>query len=138
MGGSRPLLCDQICGGRHVGGSGGAAQAVRNWGQRVVSELLCAPANWRESGRNRPQRYGPDATPGFRARPRRPAMGPPRSPTRLQGPGWTRAAPVAARVLDAISNDELYVFTHPEYALPGGKTSGFAGDPGGDGTKVAD
>jgi NAD(P)-dependent dehydrogenase (short-subunit alcohol dehydrogenase family) len=61
-----------------------------------------------ESGRNRPQRYGPT-----------PALDP-ASPAaaivaeiamRLQG-GLDPAA-VAARVLDAIRNDELYVFTHP-------------------------
>jgi NAD(P)-dependent dehydrogenase (short-subunit alcohol dehydrogenase family) len=61
-----------------------------------------------ESGRNRPQRYGPT-----------PALDP-ASPAaaivaeiamRLQS-GLDPAA-VAARVLDAIRNDELYVFTHP-------------------------
>jgi NAD(P)-dependent dehydrogenase (short-subunit alcohol dehydrogenase family) len=61
-----------------------------------------------ESGRNRPQRYGP--TPSLD----------PMSPaaavvaeiaSRLQA-GLDPAA-VAARVLDAIRNDELYVFTHP-------------------------
>jgi NAD(P)-dependent dehydrogenase (short-subunit alcohol dehydrogenase family) len=62
-----------------------------------------------ESGRNRPQRYGP--TPSLD----------PNSPaaaivaaiaSRLQT-GLDPAA-VAARVLDAIRNDELYVFTHPQ------------------------
>jgi NAD(P)-dependent dehydrogenase (short-subunit alcohol dehydrogenase family) len=62
-----------------------------------------------ESGRNRPQRYGP--TPSLD----------PNSPaaaivaaiaSRLQT-GLDPAA-VAARVLDAIRNDELYVFTHPK------------------------
>jgi NAD(P)-dependent dehydrogenase (short-subunit alcohol dehydrogenase family) len=62
-----------------------------------------------ESGRNRPQRYGP-------AQPLDPA-----SPAaamvaeiamRLQA-GLEPAA-VAQRVLDAIRNDELYVFTHPK------------------------
>jgi NAD(P)-dependent dehydrogenase (short-subunit alcohol dehydrogenase family) len=61
-----------------------------------------------ESGRNRPQRYGP--TPSLD----------PNSPAaaivaeiaaRLQA-GLDPAA-VAERVLDAIRNDELYVFTHP-------------------------
>jgi NAD(P)-dependent dehydrogenase (short-subunit alcohol dehydrogenase family) len=61
-----------------------------------------------ESGRNRPQRYGP--TPSLD----------PNSPaaaivaeiaSRLQA-GLDPAA-VAERVLDAIRNDELYVFTHP-------------------------
>jgi NAD(P)-dependent dehydrogenase (short-subunit alcohol dehydrogenase family) len=62
-----------------------------------------------ESGRNRPQRYGPAPTPD------------PASPAaalvaeialRLQA-GLDPAA-VAARVLDAIRNDELYVFTHSD------------------------
>ena len=61
-----------------------------------------------ESGRNRPQRYGP--TPSLD----------PNSPaaavvaeiaSRLQA-GLDPAA-IAERVLDAIGNDELYVFTHP-------------------------
>jgi NAD(P)-dependent dehydrogenase (short-subunit alcohol dehydrogenase family) len=61
-----------------------------------------------ESGRNRPQRYGP--TPSLD----------PNSPaaavvaeiaSRLQA-GLDPAA-IAERVLDAIRNDELYVFTHP-------------------------
>jgi NAD(P)-dependent dehydrogenase (short-subunit alcohol dehydrogenase family) len=61
-----------------------------------------------QSGRNRPQRYGPA-----------PALDP-NSPAaaivaeiamRLQA--GLDPADVAARVLDAIRNDELYVFTHP-------------------------
>ena len=61
-----------------------------------------------ESGRNRPQRYGP------------PPVLDPNSPAaamvaaiaaRLQA--GLEPDSVAARVLDAIRNDELYVFTHP-------------------------
>jgi NAD(P)-dependent dehydrogenase (short-subunit alcohol dehydrogenase family) len=66
-----------------------------------------------ESGRNRPDRYGPT---------------PPLDPTspaaavvaeiarRLQA--GLEPAVVAAKVLDAIRNDELYVFTHPEMREP--------------------
>ena len=62
-----------------------------------------------ESGRNRPQRYGATQTPD------------PASPAglllaqlaeRLQS--GLDPADVAARVLAAIREDELYVFTHPE------------------------
>ncbi len=72
-----------------------------------------------ESGRNRPQRYGP--TPSLD----------PNSPaaavvaeiaSRLQA-GLDPAA-IAERVLDAIRNDELYVFTHPN--MRGGVDERFA------------
>jgi NAD(P)-dependent dehydrogenase (short-subunit alcohol dehydrogenase family) len=62
-----------------------------------------------ESGRNRPERYGPTQTP---------------DPTSPQGmiaahiAGLVQSgldpSDVAARVLRAIRNDELYVFTHPQ------------------------
>src|SRR6266481_9145979 len=61
-----------------------------------------------ESGRNRPQRYGP-TQPLDPASPAAAMVA--EIATRLQA-GLDPAA-VAARVLDAISNDELYVFTHP-------------------------
>jgi NAD(P)-dependent dehydrogenase (short-subunit alcohol dehydrogenase family) len=93
-----------------VGLSEGLAAQLRPLGIGV--SVLC-PSYVRtgigESGRNRPQRYGP--TPSLD----------PNSPaaaivaaiaSRLQT-GLDPAA-VAARVLDAIRNDELYVFTHPK------------------------
>src|SRR6266852_7546568 len=61
-----------------------------------------------ESGRNRPQRYGP-TQPLDPASPAAAMVA--EIATRLQA-GLDPAA-VAARVLGAISNDELYVFTHP-------------------------
>jgi NAD(P)-dependent dehydrogenase (short-subunit alcohol dehydrogenase family) len=61
-----------------------------------------------ESGRNRPQRYGA-TQPLDPASPAAAMVA--EIATRLQA-GLDPAA-VAARVLDAISNDELYVFTHP-------------------------
>jgi NAD(P)-dependent dehydrogenase (short-subunit alcohol dehydrogenase family) len=62
-----------------------------------------------ESGRNRPQRYGATQT----LDPAGPAAAMVAEiATRLQA-GLDPAA-VAARVLDAIRNDELYVFTHPD------------------------
>ena len=61
-----------------------------------------------ESGRNRPQRYGPTPT----LDPASPAAAIVAAiATQLQA-GLDPAA-VAARVLDAVRNDELYVFTHP-------------------------
>jgi NAD(P)-dependent dehydrogenase (short-subunit alcohol dehydrogenase family) len=92
-----------------VGMSEGLAAQVRPLGIGV--SVLC-PSFVRtrigESGRNRPQRYGP--TPSLD----------PKSPaaavvaeiaSRLQAA--LDPAAVAERVLDAIRNDELYVFTHP-------------------------
>jgi NAD(P)-dependent dehydrogenase (short-subunit alcohol dehydrogenase family) len=61
-----------------------------------------------DSGRNRPQRYGP-TQPLDPASPAAAMVA--EIATRLQA-GLDPAA-VAARVLDAIRNDELYVFTHP-------------------------
>jgi NAD(P)-dependent dehydrogenase (short-subunit alcohol dehydrogenase family) len=61
-----------------------------------------------ESGRNRPQRYGP--TPSLD--PNSPAAAVVAEITSRLQAGLDPAA-VAERVLDAIKNDELYVFTHP-------------------------
>ena len=65
-----------------------------------------------ESGRNRPERYGTTQTPD------------PASPTGLMLAQITARvqagldpSDVAARVLAAIRDDELYVFTHPEMRL---------------------
>ncbi len=62
-----------------------------------------------ESGRNRPQRYGPTPT----LDPASPAAAIVAEIGRRLQTGLDPAA-VAARVLAAIRNDELYVFTHPE------------------------
>jgi NAD(P)-dependent dehydrogenase (short-subunit alcohol dehydrogenase family) len=62
-----------------------------------------------ESGRNRPQRYGPTQAPD----PNSPAAAIVAEIARRLQDGLDPAA-VAARVLDAIRNDELYVFTHPK------------------------
>ena len=62
-----------------------------------------------ESGRNRPQRYGPTPT----LDPASPAAAIVAEIARRLQTGLDPAA-VAARVLAAIRNDELYVFTHPE------------------------
>jgi NAD(P)-dependent dehydrogenase (short-subunit alcohol dehydrogenase family) len=61
-----------------------------------------------ESGRNRPQRYGPAQT----VDPASPSAAIVAEITRRVQDGLDPAA-VAADVLDAIRNDELYVFTHP-------------------------
>jgi NAD(P)-dependent dehydrogenase (short-subunit alcohol dehydrogenase family) len=61
-----------------------------------------------ESGRNRPQRYGPAQA----LDPASPAAAIVAEIARRLQDGLDPAA-VAARVLDAIQNDELYVFTHP-------------------------
>jgi NAD(P)-dependent dehydrogenase (short-subunit alcohol dehydrogenase family) len=92
-----------------VGMSEGLAAQIRPLGIGV--SVLC-PSYVRtgigESARNRPQRYGP------------PPVLDPNSPAaamvaaiaaRLQA--GLQPDSVAARVLDAIRNDELYVFTHP-------------------------
>jgi len=60
-----------------------------------------------ESRRNRPPAYGPDD----RAAP--PADAPP-SPV-LSG---ISTEPVAARVVEAVKDNELYIFTHPEFRAP--------------------
>jgi NAD(P)-dependent dehydrogenase (short-subunit alcohol dehydrogenase family) len=62
-----------------------------------------------ESGRNRPQRYGPALTPD----PASPA-GKLAAHLAELGQSGIGAADLAARVLGAIRADELYVFTHPE------------------------
>jgi len=62
-----------------------------------------------ESGRNRPQRYGPTPT----LDPASPAAAFVAEIARRLQAGLEPVA-VAARVLAAIRNDELYVFTHPE------------------------
>jgi NAD(P)-dependent dehydrogenase (short-subunit alcohol dehydrogenase family) len=57
-----------------------------------------------ESRRNRPSTYGPD-------------LAPPRAPDAPPSPvlSGIPAGPVAARVVEAIKDGELYVFTHPEF-----------------------
>lgn len=62
-----------------------------------------------ESARNRPQRYGPTHAPD----PGSPAAALAAHIAELLQSGLDPAK-VAARVLDAIREDELYVFTHPE------------------------
>jgi len=66
-----------------------------------------------ESGRNRPDRYGPTQPldPNSAA-----AVMVAEIARRLQA--GLEPAVVAAKVLDAIRNDELYVFTHPEMREP--------------------
>jgi hypothetical protein len=61
-----------------------------------------------KSGRNRPQRYGPAPT----VDPASPAAAIVAEIAAQLQAGLDPAS-VAARVLDAIRNDELYVFTHP-------------------------
>jgi len=93
-----------------VGMSEGLATQLKPFGIGVT--VLC-PGFVRtrigESGRNRPQRYGATQTPD------------PASPAGLLLAQITERlqsgldpADVAARVLAAIRDDELYVFTHPE------------------------
>jgi NAD(P)-dependent dehydrogenase (short-subunit alcohol dehydrogenase family) len=62
-----------------------------------------------ESGRNRPQRYGPTQTPD----PATPAGAVAAQISELVQSGLDPSI-VAARVLAAIREDELYVFTHPQ------------------------
>ena len=62
-----------------------------------------------ESGRNRPERYGPRRTPD----PASPAGALAAQIAELVQSGL-EPSDVAARVLTAIREDELYVFTHPE------------------------
>jgi short-subunit dehydrogenase len=66
-----------------------------------------------ESGRNRPDRYGP-AQP---LDPNSPAAAMVAEIARRLQAGLEPAA-VATKVLDAIRNDEFYVFTHPEMREP--------------------
>src|SRR5882757_7024898 len=93
-----------------VGMSEGLAMQLRPLGIGVT--VLC-PGYVRtgigESGRNRPQRYGPTPT----LDPASPAAAlVAEIAQRLQA--GLDPSEVAARVLDAIRDDELYVFTHPE------------------------
>src|ERR1700732_3605736 len=92
-----------------VGMSEGVATQRRALGMGVT--VLC-PGYVRpgigESGRSRPQRYGP--TPALD--PASPAAALVAAIAAALQAGLDPAA-VAARVLDAIRNDEFYVFTHP-------------------------
>jgi len=92
-----------------VGLSEGLAAQLRPLGIGV--SVLC-PSYVRtgigESGRNRPQRYGPTQP----LDPNSPSAAVAAEIARRLQAGLEPAA-VAARVLDAVRNDELYVFTHP-------------------------
>ena len=92
-----------------VGLSEGLAAQLRPLGIGV--SVLC-PSYVRtgigESGRNRPQRYGPTQP----LEPNSPSAAVVAEIARRLQAGLEPAA-VAARVLDAIRSDELYVFTHP-------------------------
>ena len=93
-----------------VGLSEGLAKQLKPLGIGVT--VLCpgfVRTRISESGRNRPERYGPARTPD------------PASPAGLlaaylaeQAKAGLEPSDVAAQVLDAIRDDELYVFTHPE------------------------
>jgi NAD(P)-dependent dehydrogenase (short-subunit alcohol dehydrogenase family) len=93
-----------------VGMSEGLATQLRPLGIGVT--VLC-PGYVRtrigESGRNRPERYGATQTPD----PASPAGMLVAQIAKLLQSGLDPSE-VAARVLTAIRNDELYVFTHPE------------------------
>jgi NAD(P)-dependent dehydrogenase (short-subunit alcohol dehydrogenase family) len=93
-----------------VGMSEGLAQQLKPHGIGV--SVLC-PSFVRtriaESGRNRPQRYGETRTPD----PASPA-GQMLASIAASIAAGLDPAKVAARVLTAIREDELYVFTHPE------------------------
>jgi NAD(P)-dependent dehydrogenase (short-subunit alcohol dehydrogenase family) len=93
-----------------VGMSEGLATQLRPLGIGVT--VLC-PGYVRtrigESGRNRPERYGATQTPD----PASPAGVLVAQIAKLLQSGLDPSE-VAARVLTAIRNDELYVFTHPE------------------------
>jgi NAD(P)-dependent dehydrogenase (short-subunit alcohol dehydrogenase family) len=92
-----------------VGMSEGLATQLKPFGIGV--SVLC-PGYVRtrigESGRNRPQRYGPTPT----LDPASPAAAVVAEIAAQLQAGLDPAS-VAARVLDAVRNDELYVFTHP-------------------------
>jgi NAD(P)-dependent dehydrogenase (short-subunit alcohol dehydrogenase family) len=66
-----------------------------------------------ESGRNRPNRYGPTQA----LDPNSPAAAMVAEIARRLQDGLEPSV-VAAKVLDAVRNDELYVFTHPEMRQP--------------------
>ena len=90
-----------------VGMSEGLAVEVKPFGIGV--SILCpgvVRTNILESARNRPERYGP-TTPADTANPRYARF------AELVRTGMDPAE-VARRVLAAIRDDELYVFTHPE------------------------
>jgi NAD(P)-dependent dehydrogenase (short-subunit alcohol dehydrogenase family) len=93
-----------------VGMSEGLAPQLKPFGIGVT--VLC-PGYVRtrigESGRNRPQRYGPAQTPD----PASPAGALVAQIAQLLQAGLDPSV-LAARVLNAIREDELYVFTHPE------------------------
>jgi NAD(P)-dependent dehydrogenase (short-subunit alcohol dehydrogenase family) len=93
-----------------VGISEGLATQLKPFGIGVT--VLC-PGFVRtrigESGRNRPERYGPARAPD----PASPAAALVAEIARLVQAGLDPAE-VAARVLTAIRENELYVFTHPE------------------------
>jgi NAD(P)-dependent dehydrogenase (short-subunit alcohol dehydrogenase family) len=93
-----------------VGMSEGLAPQLKPFGIGVT--VLC-PGYVRtrigESGRNRPQRYGPAQTPD----PASPAGALVAQIAQLLQAGLDPSV-LAARVLTAIREDELYVFTHPE------------------------
>jgi NAD(P)-dependent dehydrogenase (short-subunit alcohol dehydrogenase family) len=78
-------------------------------GGHIVNTASMAGINIGQSGRNRPQRYGPAQPPD----PKSPAAAIVAEIARRLEAGLDPAA-VAARVLEAIRNDELYVFTHPD------------------------
>jgi NAD(P)-dependent dehydrogenase (short-subunit alcohol dehydrogenase family) len=93
-----------------VGMSEGLAKELKPLGIGVT--VLCpgfVQTRISESGRNRPDRYGPARTPD------------PASPAGLlaahlaeRAKAGLEASAVAAQVLHAIRENELYVFTHPE------------------------
>jgi NAD(P)-dependent dehydrogenase (short-subunit alcohol dehydrogenase family) len=93
-----------------VGMSEGLANQLKPFGIGVT--VLC-PGFVRtrigESGRNRPERYGPSRAPD----PASPAAALVAEIARLVQAGLDPAQ-VAAQVLTAIRENELYVFTHPE------------------------
>jgi NAD(P)-dependent dehydrogenase (short-subunit alcohol dehydrogenase family) len=79
-----------------------------------------------ESGRNRPERYGPVQTPDPASRAGRLAA---EIATLVQS--GLDPSDVAARVLTAIREDQLYVFTHPKMRVEVARR--FRQDPGRDG-----
>ena len=93
-----------------VGMSEGLAMQLKPLGIGVT--VLCpgfVRTRISDSGRNRPERYGPARAPDPASAAGRLAA----ESARLQAAGLDPAA-VAAQTLAAIRDDELYVFTHPE------------------------
>jgi len=83
---------------------GWAAQLA---GRNIGVSILCpgfVKTRIHESRRNRPPAYGPD-------------LAPPRAPDAPPSPvlSGIPTGPVAARVVEAVKDGELYVFTHPEF-----------------------